>query len=158
SLVLVSGEQRAIDLQTLLREQKIKSAVDFQLKELPQPGQVVITIGGLSSGLEYPEIKLAILTEGEKAAGKRPRARKDTTNRQKLKSYADLTPGDLVVHEHHGVGRYVGMVKMPVDGIEQDYVKIAYAGTEFTKNFFGDTHGTEFIDICRVCHRGMDHC
>ncbi|MCI8912552.1 MAG: transcription-repair coupling factor [Lawsonibacter sp.] len=130
SLVLVSGEQRAIDLQTLLREQKIKSAVNFQLKELPQPGQVVITIGGLSSGLEYPEIKLAILTEGEKAAGKRPRARKDTTNRQKLKSYADLTPGDLVVHEHHGVGRYVGMVKMPVDGIEQDYVKIAYAGSD----------------------------
>ena len=66
-LVLVSGEQRAIDLQTLLREQKIKSAVDFQLRELPQPGQVAITVGGLSSGLEYPEIKLAVLTEGEKA-------------------------------------------------------------------------------------------
>ena len=130
SLVLVSGEQRAIDLQTLLREQKIKSAVDFQLRELPQPGQVVITVGGLSNGFEYPDIKLAVLTEGEKAATKKPRARKDATNRQKLKSYADLTPGDLVVHEHHGVGRYVGMVKMPVDGIEKDYVKIAYAGTD----------------------------
>ena len=130
SLVLVSGEQRAIDLQVLLREQKIKSAVDFQLKELPQPGQVIITVGGLSSGFEYPELKLAVLTEGEKAAGKRPRTRQDATNRQKLKSYADLTPGDLVVHEHHGVGRYVGMVKMPVEGVEQDYVKIAYAGTD----------------------------
>ena len=49
---------------------------------------------------------------------------------QKLKSYADLSPGDLVVHEHHGVGRYVGMVKMPADGIEKDYVKIAYAGSD----------------------------
>ena len=130
ALVLVSGEQRAIDLQTLLREQKIKSAVDFQLRELPKPGQVVITVGGLSSGFEYPEIRLAVLTEGEKAAGKKPRRPKDATNRQKLKSYADLTPGDLVVHEHHGVGRYVGMVKMPVEGVEQDYVKIAYAGTD----------------------------
>ena len=130
SLVLVSGEQRALDLQTLLREQKVKAAVDFHLKSLPQPGQIVITVGGLSSGLEYPSIQLAVLTEGEKAAAKKPRARKEATNRQKLKSYADLSPGDLVVHEHHGVGRYVGMVKMPVDGIEKDYVKIAYAGTD----------------------------
>ncbi len=129
SLVLVSGEQRALDLQTLLREQKIKSAVDFQLKALPQPGQIIIALGGLSGGFEYPELKLAVLTEGEKTA-KKPRRQKDATNRQKLKSYADLAPGDLVVHEHHGVGRYAGMVKMPVDGIEKDYVKIAYAGTD----------------------------
>ena len=130
SLVLVSGEQRALDIQTLLREQKIKAAVDFQLRELPQPGQVVIAVGGLSSGFEYPGIQLAVLTEGERGGPKRPRPRKEATNRQKLKSYADLTPGDLVVHEHHGVGRYVGMVKMPVEGIEKDYVKIAYAGTD----------------------------
>ena len=130
ALVLVSGEQRAIDLQTLLREQKIKSAVDCHMKSLPQPGQVVITLGGLSSGFEYPEMKLAVLTEGEKAAPKKPRPRKEATNRQKLKSYADLSPGDLVVHEHHGVGRFAGMVKMPVDGIEKDYVKIAYAGSD----------------------------
>ena len=130
SLVLVSGEQRALDLQSLLREQNIKSAVDFRLKALPEPGQVIITVGGLSGGLEYPSIRLAVLTEGEKAAPKRSRPRKAATNRQKLKSYADLSPGDLVVHEHHGVGRFVGMVKMPVDGAEQDYVKIAYAGSD----------------------------
>ncbi|NBI11911.1 transcription-repair coupling factor [Colidextribacter sp. OB.20] len=130
ALVLVSGEQRALDLQNLLREQKIRSAVDFQLKELPQPGQIVITVGGLSVGFEYPAIQLAVLTEGEKTAGKKPRRQKDATNRQKLKSYADLTPGDLVVHEHHGIGRYVGMVKMPVEGVDQDYVKIAYAGSD----------------------------
>jgi len=130
SLVLVSGEQRALDLQNLLREQKVKSAVDFALKELPKPGQTVITVGGLSAGLEYPNLKLAVVTEGSGVAIKKPRAKKDATNRQKLKSYADLAPGDLVVHEHHGVGRYVGMVKMPVDGIQKDYVKIAYAGTD----------------------------
>ncbi|OUQ76895.1 transcription-repair coupling factor [Flavonifractor sp. An100] len=130
TLVLVSGEQRALDLQTLLREQKVTSAVDFRLKELPQPGQIILTVGGLSGGMEYPDIKLAVLTEGSAQPARKPRAKKDATNRQKLKSYADLSPGDLVVHEHHGVGRYVGMVKMPVDGIEKDYVKIAYAGTD----------------------------
>ena len=130
SLVLVSGEQRALDLQALLREQKVKSAVDFQLRELPPPGQTVITVGGLSAGMEYPDLKLAVVTEGSGTPAKRARARKEATNRQKLKSYADLSPGDLVVHEHHGVGRYVGMVKMPVDGVEKDYVKLAYAGTD----------------------------
>ena len=82
--------------------------------------------------MEYPGLKLAVITEGQSGgAKKRPRpVKKEATNRQKLKSYADLSPGDLVVHEHHGVGRYVGMVKMPADGIEKDYVKIAYAGTD----------------------------
>ena len=94
---------------------------------LPLPNR---PIGGLSSGLEYPSLHLAVLTEGNKKAIRRRRPVKDSTNRQKLKSYADLTPGDLVVHEHHGVGRFVGMVKMPIDGVEQDYVKIAYAGTD----------------------------
>ena len=130
SLVLAGGEQRALELQTLLREQKVKAAVEFQLKDLPKSGEIVVTLGGLSAGMEYPQILLAVVTEGGGTAVRRPKRQKDTTNRQKLKSYADLAPGDLVVHEHHGVGRYVGMVKMPVDGVERDYVKIAYAGTD----------------------------
>ena len=131
-LVLVSSEQRALNLQTLLREQKVKAGVDFALKALPRPGQILLTVGGLSGGMEYPGLKLAVITEGQSGGvRKRPRpVKKEATNRQKLKSYADLSPGDLVVHEHHGVGRYVGMVKMPADGIEKDYVKIAYAGTD----------------------------
>ena len=130
ALVLVSGEQRALDLQNLLREQKVLSAVEFKLNKFPEPGKIAITVGGLSAGLEYPTVKLAVVTEGGGSSVKRPRAKKDATNRQKLKSYADLAPGDLVVHEHHGVGRYVGMVKMPVDGIQKDYVKLQYAGTD----------------------------
>lgn len=53
---------------------------------------------------------------------------KKDSNRQKLQSYTDLSPGDLVVHEHHGVGRFVGIQRMPVDGVEKDYIKIDYAG------------------------------
>ena len=129
-LVLVSGEQRALDLQNLLREQKVRAAVEFSPKGLPGPGEITITTGGLSAGLEYPDLKLAVLTEGSHQAFKKPKPKKTATNRQKLKSFTDLTPGDLVVHEHHGVGRFIGMVKMPVNGVEKDYVKIAYAGTD----------------------------
>ena len=131
SLVLCSGEQRCLDLQAFLRERKIPSAVEFTLKGMPAPGSIVLTIGGLSGGVEYPGIKLAVVAEGDKAAPKRrSRLQKDVTNRQKLKSYADLTPGDLVVHEKYGVGRFVEMTKLTNDGLERDYIKIAYAGTD----------------------------
>ena len=130
AMVLVSSEQRALNLQSLLREQKVKSAVEFQPSALPKPGTTMICVGGLSAGMEYPEARFAILTEGQGSILKKSRPRKEATNRQKLKSYADLSPGDLVVHEHHGVGRYVGMVKIANDGIQKDYVKIAYAGTD----------------------------
>ncbi len=127
--MLVSSEQRALNLQALLREQKMTTAVDFQLHELPGYGKAVIAVGGLTAGMEYPVGRFAVLTEGQSLLGKKRRS-KPVTNRQKLGSYADLSPGDLVVHEHHGVGRFLEMTKMTVDGVQKDYVKIAYAGAD----------------------------
>lgn len=128
AVVLVGSEQRALNLQALLREQGIRSAVDFKLHELPAPGKTVITVGHLSAGLEYPTAKAAVLTEGQEQAPKKKKAAGGA--RQKLLSYADLTPGDLVVHEHHGIGRFAGMVRMSVDGLDKDYVKLTYAGAD----------------------------
>ena len=129
TVVLVSSEQRALNLQALLREQKMTTAVDFQLHELPGYGKAVIAVGGLTAGMEYPVGRFAVLTEGQSLLGKKRRS-KPVTNRQKLGYYADLSPGDLVVHEHHGVGRFLEMTKMTVDGVQKDYVKIAYAGAD----------------------------
>ena len=126
TVVLVSSEQRALNLQALLREQKMTTAVDFQLHELPGYGKAVIAVGGLTAGMEYPVGRFAVLTEGQSLLGKKRRS-KPVTNRQKLGSYADLSPGD---HEHHGVGRFLEMTKMTVDGVQKDYVKIAYAGAD----------------------------
>ncbi len=129
TVVLVSSEQRALNLQSLMRENKVKAAVDFQLHDLPKPGGAVIAVGGLSAGMEWPDAKTAILTEGSPAAKRKPKARA-VTGRQRLESFTDLSPGDLVVHAHHGIGRYVAMVKMNHDGVEKDYLKIAYAGAD----------------------------
>jgi transcription-repair coupling factor (superfamily II helicase) len=103
--------------------------VDFQLHELPGPGKTVITVGHLSAGMEYPAVKAAVFTEGQEQASKK-RKTVPASNRQKLQSYADLSPGDLVVHEHHGIGRFSGMVRMTVDGVDKDYVKLTYAGAD----------------------------
>ena len=132
-LVLCGSEGRAKNLKRLLEERGIGAALDFQGERLPEPGQAYISLGALSAGIEYAQLALAVLTEGQLLAPerKRGRVRREKSSRQKLQSYTDLSPGDLVVHAHHGVGRFVGIFKMTVDGADRDYIKIAYAGSDF---------------------------
>ena len=128
-LVLCGGEVRAKNLLRLLEERNIPAVLDLKGTAMPAPGQLRITVGTLSAGCEWPELKLAVLTEGQLTAPtqKKLKLKKDS-NRQKLQSFTDLSPGDLVVHVHHGIGRFVGIQRMPVDGVEKDYIKIDYAG------------------------------
>ena len=128
-LVLCGGEVRAKNLLRLLEERGIPAALDLKGTAMPKPGELRITVGALSAGCEWPALKLAVLTEGQLTAPtqKKLKLKKDS-NRQKLQSYTDLSPGDMVVHVHHGIGRFVGIQRMPVDGVEKDYIKIDYAG------------------------------
>ena len=130
-LLLCGSAARARSLQRMLQERDVPAALDFDGASMPGPGEARIAVGALSAGAEYPQLNLAVLTEGQltaPASGRTAPRRAARDNRQKLLSYADLTPGDLVVHAHHGIGRFEGIRKMPVDGVEKDYIKIAYAG------------------------------
>ena len=129
-LMLCGGETRAKNLQRMLEERNIPATLDLKNAAMPAPGEVRIALGALSAGSEWPALHLAVLTEGQLSAPsvrRRQKLKKDS-NRQKLQSYTDLSPGDLVVHVHHGVGRFAGIQRMPVDGVEKDYIKIDYAG------------------------------
>ena len=93
-----------------------------------QRGILQIVRGSLQSGLEVPSAKLVVLTETElfaKATKKRAK-RLTMENAERLKSYADLKEGDFVVHVDHGVGRYLGIKTMEVDGKHQDYLTLEY--------------------------------
>jgi len=132
TLLLCGNAARAKNLHRMLEERNIPTALDLSCGEMPGPGEVRICVGALSAGAEYPQISLAVVTEGQLTAptsGKKPihRSRKESS-RQKLLSYTDLSVGDLVVHSAHGVGRFEGIRKMPVDGVEKDYIMISYAG------------------------------
>jgi len=135
SLVLCGSRRRCELLQQMLREKGLSSFLCIPLTTLPKPGQILLSEGTLPFGMEYPLSKLAILTEGQLISRGEPRrkaAAKKTgsTNRQKLNSFTDLTPGDLVVHENYGIGRFVAMEQIKVDGAVKDYVKIAYQGSD----------------------------
>ncbi len=135
TLVLCAGRLRAENLQELLAARGIRAHLMFPCDRVPEKGRIFLVEGSLSAGMEYPEIRFAVLSEGQLVRREERRARppaksRSATNRQKLSSFADLSPGDLVVHEHHGIGRYVRMEQIRVDGVIKDYVKIAYQGTD----------------------------
>ena len=132
ALVLCGTRRRAELLQEMLREKHLSAFLCIPLVKLPGEGQILLAEGSLPYGMEYPAAKLAVLTEGQLMAKAEPKrkAKKTATNRQKLNSFTDLSPGDLVVHENYGIGRFVAMEQIKVDGAIKDYVKIAYQGTD----------------------------
>ena len=132
TLVLCGTRRRAELLQEALRAKNLSAFLCIPLDTLPKAGQILLTEGTLPFGMEYPLSKLAILTEGQLISHREPKRapKKAATNRQKLNSFTDLTPGDLVVHENHGIGRFVSMERIRVDGVIKDYVKIAYQGSD----------------------------
>ena len=95
-----------------------------------EPGVVDVTTGRLDGGLVAAELKLAFLTEAD-LTGQRGSLTKDTSRMPSRRRNAidpiQLQSGDYVVHEQHGVGRYVEMVRRTINGGEREYLIIEYA-------------------------------
>ncbi|TLS48603.1 transcription-repair coupling factor [Paenibacillus antri] len=94
------------------------------------PEQTMIE-GNLQSGFELPSVHLVVITEGEMFSAKQRKARKverKIENAERIKSYTELKIGDYVVHVNHGIGKYVGIGTIEIDGVHKDYLHILYAG------------------------------
>ncbi len=136
TVILASTPMRAqhlFDLLTKGGEHLDSTALDYHLSTLPPNGSVFVTVGNLSAGIEYPSARIAVITEGQFTGDKSKKSSKsksDNKDRMKIQSYSDLSVGDLVVHEHHGIGQFVGIEKIKTDGAVRDYIKIVYAGTD----------------------------
>ena len=130
--VLCGDKRRAGVLQERLTASGVDAVFDYALEALPEKGRCTIALGALSAGLEYPETRLAIVTEGQLTGElfRRKNRKKLPKNASKLESFTDLSPGDLVVHATYGIGRFEGVVKRRVDGADKDYIKLAYSGTD----------------------------
>jgi len=132
-MVLAGDLRKAEILKEIFENNNINVSIKVEAEEIPEEGNCVITIGSLSAGIEYAGIKLVILTDSQIIRIKETRTlskKKLPSSQQRIGNYSDLNVGDLVVHEHHGIGKFSGIVKMTVDGFEKDYIKINYAGTD----------------------------
>ena len=127
-LALAAGEKRARNLADILRQSGLPAR---RMEEsLPAPGEVGVCDLPLTEGVTLPEQKLVLLTDGVPAST-RKRARKPAKHAgEKLRTYADVRVGDYVVHASYGVGQYLGIHKLTVDGVTRDYLKIQYAGSD----------------------------
>lgn len=132
-IALIPGtKERCLKLLEFLKEKEIHAEYLAHEKREFVTGEVVILSGNLRRGFEYVKNKYAVITDYE-IYGVHKQQRK--TNRIKdaspIKSFIDLKVGDYVVHEGHGIGKYIGIEELKVEGVKKDYLKIRYSGEGF---------------------------
>ncbi len=118
---LLAGTRRAAAaLEKELGEHRINATTERNAD--PRRVVVVVEQGSLSAGADFPHEKLAIIT-GRRAdvVAKKPKRSKG------LSSLSDISNGDCVVHQTHGIGKYLGIESMEMQGVVKDYIKLEYA-------------------------------
>jgi transcription-repair coupling factor (superfamily II helicase) len=123
--VLAGSEKAAKTVAADLVAQGIDAAYVEGPKKIER-GEVVVTPGTLSGGLEYPGAFFGLITRGRTAAPKAKRAKRVKAG-QEITDISDLTPGDYIVHATHGIGVFEGIRKIEMQGIVKDYIKVQYA-------------------------------
>ena len=132
-LILASNRERVDYLISMLAEKHISAYVDPTVTTPLTPGTVTVGVGCLSSGIELPASSVVVLNDMRPTAPVKTRKRRAAAvkgAKEHLKSFSDLHEGDLIVHDSYGIGRYCGIVQLEVSGIQKDFIKLAYAGTD----------------------------
>lgn len=110
-----------------LEDIEITSFFRAKIDEPTPEGSVVVTRGTLSQGFIIDKIKLAVFSSDEIFSVKEEKKVAKRKHKGKvLQSFTDLKIGDYVVHDLHGIGQYLGLEKITVEGIQKDYMKIVY--------------------------------
>jgi transcription-repair coupling factor (superfamily II helicase) len=128
-VLVTEGHGPAERLHEVLQQADIGSRLAFDVTTPPEPAVVLITCGSLDRGFTSDHLRLAVLTETD-LAGQRSSTkdmRRLPSRRRKTLDVEALKPGDYVVHEAHGVGRYVEMVKRTINGAEREYLILEYS-------------------------------
>ncbi|WEG12727.1 transcription-repair coupling factor [Pullulanibacillus sp. KACC 23026] len=129
---LAETVDRAKRVESVLADYGIKA--DFvDEKTYPKPGELQIMVGSVSNGFELPQQKIVVVTDKEIFANKsvrKQRTNKKISNAERLKNYNELKVGDYVVHIDHGIGRYIGIETLEVNGTHKDYLHILYKGND----------------------------
>lgn len=130
-VLLSASRTRASRLAGDLREYDLRAYCpdDGGESHEVKPGEILVTSGSLHRGFEYSMIKFIVITEGDMfGVEKRKRKKKKTSYEgTKIQNFSDLSIGDYVVHEDHGLGVYRGIEKIEQDGVIKDYLKVEYA-------------------------------
>lgn len=126
-LLLSASRTRARRLCDDLMEHGLPVFFTEDMDREINPGEVMVAYGRIRQGFEYPLLKFTVISESDIfTAGKQKRKVKKKYNGQSIKSFNELSVGDYVVHETHGLGIYRGIEQVSVDKVTKDYMKIEY--------------------------------
>lgn len=128
TVILAGTRPRGERMVKTLMEKGINSSYKDAIDNI-NPGEVVITFGNLLRGFDYPELELSIISDKDIFGETRRKRSKKQTSRKgvaKITSFAELKPGDYVVHANHGIGVYKGIKQMTAAGTTRDYLDIVY--------------------------------
>lgn len=128
-ILLSSSRTRAKRLAEDLMEEGLSTFYSEDFDHEVKPGEIMTGYGKIKKGYEYPLLKFVVISESDIFGGeKKKKKRHRTYEGEKIASFTDLSVGDYVVHENHGLGIYRGIEKIEVDKTVKDYIKIEYAG------------------------------
>lgn len=127
-VVLLSGSRtRAKRLAEDLRDYDLSSFYSEDMERQVSPGEIMVSCGYVAEGYEYPMLKFMVISETDIFGRKKKKKKRKRYEGQKIQDFAELKPGDYVVHENHGIGVYNGIEKIEVEKVVKDYMKISYA-------------------------------
>lgn len=128
-IALLSGSRtRAERLAKDLQEEGLTAFYGQDYDREICPGEIMVVYGHAKKGFEYPLIKFAVMTESDIFGQEQKKKKKKNYSGSRIQDFAELSIGDFVVHEKHGLGIYRGIEKVEVDRIVKDYIKIEYRG------------------------------
>lgn len=128
-IALLSGSRtRAERLAKDLQEEGLAAFYGQDYDREICPGEIMVVYGQAKKGFEYPLIKFAVMTESDIFGQEQKKKKKKNYSGSRIQDFAELSIGDFVVHEKHGLGIYRGIEKVEVDRIVKDYIKIEYRG------------------------------
>jgi transcription-repair coupling factor (superfamily II helicase) len=130
-LRVVVASAQAQRLAGILREAGLDPQPPGAPGTPPEPGCITLVSAALARGFRLEAAGVAVVTDAEIVGWRRRRPRmRFLRDGERLASWVDLSEGDLVVHLHHGIGRYRGLVQMATDGGEREYLLLEYAGED----------------------------
>ncbi len=130
-IFLGEDEKRVEKLEQVLTDYSMEVIRNDSSQLLLHRAQILQ--GQLNSGFEFPMYKLAVINETElfnKRTRRKVPRKQNLTNAEKIQSYNELKIGDYVVHVNHGIGKYLGVETLEINGVHKDYLKIKYKGND----------------------------
>ena len=129
-VILSSSKEQAMRNKEMFLENEILASFSEDYKAEVKSGQLILSLGNLNKGFEYSSNKFIVFTNNEIYGSAREKTRGKKKTKESGLDFSDLSVGDYIVHENHGIGRYLGIEQLNVQGVKKDYLSLSYRGND----------------------------